>query len=187
MSEMSLTTALASLVSIAGLWILLFWLYRDLCVDKFRQDMFTLRDELFDAARAGAIGFDHPAYGLLRRTMNGFIRFAHRFTLLQALLMVAIARDADQANENIESFPAQWNDATRDVSLETSQILTRYRFRMNVLVVRYVLVSSPILLLTVVVPVIGWISLQFCMTQLLHALKSPLDGLDSAAMAEGQA
>jgi hypothetical protein len=185
MSEMTMTTALASLVSIAGLWILLFWLYRDYCVDKFRQDMFALRDELFDAARDGAVDFQHPAYGILRHTMNGFIRFAHRFTLLEALLMVAITKEGEE--ENIDSFPTRWRQATQALPSETSELLFRYRMRMNMLVLRYLVVSSPIIVLTIVLPILGWLILRLCMTQLLNILRTPLDGLDSAAMAEGQA
>jgi hypothetical protein len=185
MSLSNVAVALTSLVSIAGLWILLFWLYRDYCVDKFRQDMFALRDELFDAAANGQLAFDSTAYGVLRRTMNGFIRFAHRFTLLQALLLVGIARDGIE--HGADSFAARWDRATRDLSPAANEIVLRYRMRMNVLVLKYVLLSSPILLLTVVIPLVGWIALRLCLTELLRILRSPLDGLDSAAMAEGQA
>lgn len=186
MSTFEMTAALPSLLSLAGIWILLFWLYRDYCVDKFRQDMFAIRDELFDAARSGQLRFDHPAYGVLRSTMNGFIRFAHRFTLLQALLMVAIAKESIEL-ETSDSFPIRWKTAIADLDGEALKLMTRYRLRMNLLVIRYVLVSSPILLLTLVVPLAGWLALRLWMSQLLNALRAPLDGLDSAAMAEGQA
>jgi hypothetical protein len=179
-------TELASLISIAGVWLILFWLYRDYCVDRFRQDMFALRDELFDAAADGGISFNHPAYGLLRNTMNGFIRFAHRFTLLQALMMITIAKES-VAQGTEESFPARWQSTTQDLPDGTVKSLAHFRFRMNVLVVKYVLVSSPIVLLTILLPLIGWITVRLCLTQLVSALKSPLDGLDSAAMAEGRA
>jgi hypothetical protein len=43
-------------------------------LDRFRQDVFGLRDELWDFAASGQISFDDPAYRLLRQLMNGFIR-----------------------------------------------------------------------------------------------------------------
>ena len=83
MTEIQLATALTSCLSLAGLWVLLFKLYPDYCVDRFRQDMFDLRADLFDD---GQIARGHPAYRLLRQTMNGFIRFGHRVNLLHAML-----------------------------------------------------------------------------------------------------
>jgi hypothetical protein len=81
-------TALATSVSLISLWILFFWLYRDYRVDLFRQRMFELRDELFELGRTGEIAFHHQAYGLLRTTINGYIRFAHRISFLSVILVL---------------------------------------------------------------------------------------------------
>jgi hypothetical protein len=56
-------------------------------VDVFRQQMFALRDELFDFAMKGNISFDDPAYVLLRNLMNGFIRYAHNLTPFRTLMI----------------------------------------------------------------------------------------------------
>src|SRR5688572_24898474 len=84
--------ALLSLTYLVGIWILLFWLYRDYRIDSFRQSMFRLRDRLFDEAALGRIDFAHPAYGSLRITMNGFIRSGHRSSLLHCLAFVIAVR-----------------------------------------------------------------------------------------------
>lgn len=186
MTSGDVTIALSSLLSITGIWLLLFWLYRDYCVDKFRQEMFALRDELFDLGRAGTVSYSHPAYGLLRSTMNGFIRFGHRFTLLHALAITLIARErVDEKAE--DSFPARWEKSTRDLSPEALEVLRRYRMRMHVLVLKHVLRSSPILVASIVAPLAGWVALRLCLGELLRIFRSPLDGIDSAALAEGQA
>lgn len=70
----------------------LFYLRADYEVDAFRQEMFKLRDEIFDYAASGHISFDHPAYVQLRDLANGLIRFAHRLTLWRILTMFALYR-----------------------------------------------------------------------------------------------
>lgn len=79
------TITLSSVISLALGWVLLFWLYPSYNTDRFRQSMFALRDRLFDEARGGTISFEHPAYRLLRMTINGFMRYAHRMSGLNFL------------------------------------------------------------------------------------------------------
>src|SRR6266513_245936 len=84
----AVATVLASVVSVLLLAVLYFWLYRDYRMDLFRHRLFRLRDELFDVARDGALSFDHPAYGLLRMTLNGFIRFGGRLGVVTVLWLI---------------------------------------------------------------------------------------------------
>jgi hypothetical protein len=55
-------------------------------LDCFRQNMFAVRDDLFDYAAAGNISFDDPAYVLLRHQMNGMIRYGHQLTVFRVLV-----------------------------------------------------------------------------------------------------
>lgn len=80
MEIVHLTGILESLTCLALLSVLVFSLLPTHTLVSFRQKMFELRDELFDYAAAGKIGFNDPAYRLLRQSMNGFIRYAHRLT-----------------------------------------------------------------------------------------------------------
>lgn len=75
------------LIGILAGW---FYLRADYEVDSFRQEMFRLRDEMFDYASDGAISYDHPAYIQLRGLANGLIRFAHRMTLWRILVMFGL-------------------------------------------------------------------------------------------------
>jgi hypothetical protein len=183
MNATQIVTAICSLISLAGLWIILFWLYRGYRTDQFRQATFALRDELFDAASDRKIDFSHPAYCLLRSTMNGFIRFGHRFTLLQVLLMVG-TRSPESPNED-DSFSVRWERAVRDLDQETLLMLTRVRLKMNILVLRHVVLSSPFLVVSIIAPVAGWFAIKFCLSAVLRVLRTPLDDLDSVALAEG--
>ncbi len=71
------------------LFILIFWawfvLWKDLFVDEYRQQLFEVRDELFNMAFRGELPFDSEGYLSLRELLNGTIRFAHvmsPFTLI---------------------------------------------------------------------------------------------------------
>jgi len=88
MTTQTALTAVFTSLSLIGLWVLFFWLYRDYRVDLFRQRLFALRDELFDLGRTSQIAFHHQAYGLLRTTINGYIRFAHRLSFLSVVLLL---------------------------------------------------------------------------------------------------
>src|ERR1035438_863123 len=78
-----LTTVLESTVLFILLIVVWFGFWSSVRIDSFRQNMFALRDELFDYASSGKISFSDPAYRLLRQSMNGFIRHAHRLTFFQ--------------------------------------------------------------------------------------------------------
>ena len=54
--------------------------YRRTSVDRYREDLFTLRDDLFDYMWKNGISFDLPAYRLLRQLLNGAIRAAGTVT-----------------------------------------------------------------------------------------------------------
>ncbi|MHB1607407.1 MAG: hypothetical protein ACYCXX_02005 [Acidiferrobacter thiooxydans] len=79
---------------LVGLWWLWFVGYRDYLVDRTRQDLFRIRDDLFDRAAAGEIGFDVEAYKVTRATLNGMIHYAHELSVLRVLLTAFIAPGA---------------------------------------------------------------------------------------------
>jgi hypothetical protein len=68
-----------------ALWVAyqLFW--RRALIDRFRQELFQIRDSLFlQTASLGA--FQDPAYGMLRIMLNRLIASSARFSLPHALL-----------------------------------------------------------------------------------------------------
>src|SRR5687767_14055442 len=114
MTVMHLAEAIQIAVSLVGLWLLAFVLCPEYGVHAFRQRLFKLRAELFDYASAGAISFDHPAYGLLRLRMNDLIRFAHRFTSLQFLFVLTFNKHIPHAVEPLQ----RWQQAVSTVESE---------------------------------------------------------------------
>jgi len=180
----SATAAIFTLMSLAGLWILVFWLYRDYQIDWFREKMFALRNQLFDAASAGRIDFDHPAYGTLRTAINGFIRFAHRMSLLQVILFWVLNRRSLARMEN--PFEARWRSATAGLRPEVLTELEEYKNRFHLLVVTHVCFNSPILLISIVVPLAIWVFGKLWAKKLIDLLQKPLGSIDATAFAIGR-
>lgn len=79
--------ALTAFALLAAIVWLAYWPWQDYCVDVARQRIFVLRDELFDLAANGDISFDCKPYRETRSAMNASIRFAHRMTWLETLLI----------------------------------------------------------------------------------------------------
>jgi hypothetical protein len=86
------TATIIAIAGLAGLLYLVFGLYNDLRIDLLRQDLFQIRDDLFDQAAAGDIAFSSPSYRVTRATLNGLIRFGHRVSLSGMLVTVYQAR-----------------------------------------------------------------------------------------------
>lgn len=140
-------TAVSTTISLLMLWTLVHWLYRRYRVDLFRQKIFALRDELFDLGRAGVIDFDHPAYGLLRTTMNGFIRFGHRI----AFLNLVLGRwGLEMYGKDPEAFQRAYKEACRDLTEEQQEKLNRLWMKVDFVVLEQLVFSSPLLLVTMV-------------------------------------
>src|SRR5437762_3023113 len=129
-----LLTAVASTLSLLAIWLLYCWFYRDYRVDLFRQRLFKLRDSLFDYAESGQVSFDHPAYGMLRSTLNGFIRFGHRFGFLQILIFVFRIRAVDLAAAGEMGFQAKWATLIHDLPAPVREKLNGMMIEMHVIV-----------------------------------------------------
>lgn len=183
MAELALNLAI-SVASILGLWILVFWLYADLAVDRFRQEIFTLRDELFDLAATGPLQFEDPVYGLLRSTMNGFIRFAHRIGLGRVLITPLIVAPLQVENE--PTFSERYSRATAESSAEARDAADGILLRMNIAIVRYVFTRSPVVFMTIVGPVAFAIFARISLRRLLGSLRGPIERLDNEAFAQGR-
>jgi hypothetical protein len=184
MSDAQLVNGIVSTLSLIGIVVLVFWLYRGYRVDKFRQDMFALRDELFDFADSGAISFDDPAYGFLRRTMNGYIRFGHRLSLLHAVVFWTLS-EPDSLRKPSESFDTQWNGVVNDVAPAVGEQLASFRSRMERLLIQHLVLNSPLLVLLIVPAIALYILARLCSNQLLSLLRPQVDDFDAAALAYG--
>lgn len=178
------TSFLVSLISLLLLTILIFWLYRDYRIDKFRQKMFKLRDEFFDDALKNDIPFDSAAYGMMRSTINGFIRFAHRINLPQTVLFILIFNKEN--NHLGKLFFERLEDNKKVLNDVQKELIDSYHMKMNFYMVEHLVLSSPLLLLTVLIPLAFILIAKKHINSLVKTFKSPLDKLDTVALTTGQ-
>jgi len=173
--------SLVSLASLAFLWVLLFWFYKDLCIELFRQKMFALREELFDAAASGEIPFDHKAYGRLRLTMNGAIRYAHHITLAQFfLLSLGQRREQHRLNYN-----DQMQKEMRDLNSKQVEKFAEINRKFALLLLKQIFVSSPVFIFTIIMPVLSYFFFLDVASWLLRHLKLQIEDVQSMAYAAG--
>ena len=176
--------AISSLLSLAALWIGVFWLYPKYCLAAFRQKMFALRDGMFDDARAGRISFDDNAYGIMRVMANGCIRYAHLLNLAQFLFFV-FSRKEQQYKD--EKFAQSLSASLDELPAEKRKIYTAYMRNFHRLTLSYILLSSPMLAATLLVPIVTWLAIRNFMDQLLTRFESPLRDIDKLAYVAGDA
>ena len=139
-----LTTVFESAVLLILLIVVFFWFWPCVRLDSFRQNMFGLRDEVFDYAASGRISFDHPAYRLLRQSMNGFIRHAHRLTVFQIVMNTLAWKMAGETPTY--DWTTRWNAALASIKDRAVMAdLIKFHERETMLVSERVVLGSPLL------------------------------------------
>jgi hypothetical protein len=179
---------ICSLVSVAFLWVFFFWIYRDYSIECFRQKVFALRDELFETAASGEMPFNHRSYGRLRLTMNGAIRFANEISFIQIIVMSFLNRNSSVLIDHKRDFEKEISGLTN----EQRQIIKNYYDRFDVLLVEHIFISSPVVWLMFVPPLV-YFSLKLLSAWLkrkigrwcTESFKIPLDEMRSLAYAVG--
>lgn len=172
-----------SLISILFILLFVFWVLQDYFVDKFRQEMFSLRDNLFDEAMNKKIAFNDKPYLMLRTSMNGFIRFGHRLNIWQIIFLNLYAHNGTKDHP---TFNKKMDVFMKDFTEEQKSIFNRYHVLMNFYVLKYAIFSSTLLTLTVITPVIFFVAMKIQYVMLTKAYKSFMDRIDSAAFASGK-
>lgn len=186
-------TALSSLLSIAALWVMFFWFYREYRLDLTRQRLFGLRDELFDLARSGRLHFSHPAYGMLRRVMNGSIRHGHRLGLVNMTLFYLLIRRDPAMIGLVTSFETRWEEASSSLPEDVQHQLLSIRQRLHAQLAEHLLFTQPILFFALL-PLVVWFALRISGIALGRAVQFALgapraaglaNALDSVALVAG--
>lgn len=181
MNQSDAVTAISTLISLAGIWVLVMWLGRDYHAERCRQSLFKLRAELFELAADGKIAFDHPAYTQLRSTFNGLIRVAHRLSLFNVGLFYLFNRGKFPLR--MKPYFKKWEENTRGLNPEVKKILNEQLQEFNIISIKHLVFNSPMMMITVVPAVITWISFKLFMGKILDLLTGPIDSFDNAAEA----
>lgn len=139
-------------IGIALCWSLFFWPWRQYRLDYFRLRLFVLRDELFDLAADGAIPFDHPAYELLRNSLNSNIRFGHKHGLLDVLCHLLLT-NWELSAQFSRKHEAAWEEALQTLDAPLQQKLRNMRSQMELEAVEQIVFTSFILTITLLAAV----------------------------------
>jgi len=170
--------SLISLVFLLGLMVL----YNQYRVDRLRDQLFALRDKLFDEARSGRVRFDSEGYRVARAVCNGMVRFAHEISIADFLAWRLLT-----PSWLAENSQKAFEQAFSAMSADEREVCRTYLSKMHRCVLEH-LASSPFLVLTLVVPVMMVLLTRAGIDGIAVAaarLKGPFRSLDALAIAEG--
>jgi hypothetical protein len=119
-------------------------LWRDLLVASFRQNVFALRDELFDYAAGGNIGFDNPAYHDLRLAINSVILYAEKITFLRWL--VALIANKYSPDPIAGKYWKRMMTSLSNLSPKQREYIGSVHMRFQTEIGRYMIYRSPLLM-----------------------------------------
>ena len=138
-------------ILIVGASLALVWLtlraLRSYKIDATRQDLYRLRDELFDYALSDQNGldFDSQSYNIMRSTIHGAIRYTHRSTMLHLALQARIIRK--NKAESMVDFSSTWQSALEELPPIDQQRMEEFRNEKNFIVIKHAASISPITIL----------------------------------------
>lgn len=131
-----LITVIRSLLGLFWLWVVVFYLWPDFRHDAFRNDLFSLRDEMFLYAAKGNIPFGHPAYTMLRTRMNRLLLHGHDFTLTRMIFVIQ-THDLGR-NEWLE----QWEKVVAELPVDVQTVMRDFHLRVSIFVLQHVVFYS---------------------------------------------
>lgn len=175
---------LMSVISLAAIGVMLFFLYNTFRVESIRQRIFSLRDELFDEALKGNISFNSQAYIATRSMLNGVIRYSHRISFARMIAYRCMMTD-----QAIKGAPDGLLQAMNASSTHDRALCGQYIIKANVTVAKYVL-GSPLVLALFIPPIIGIILSKIgydIAGRMVQICRQQFADFDRIVFAEGQA
>jgi hypothetical protein len=127
--------------------ILLFRNYRS---DKLRDELFSLRDQVFDFAVGEGL-LAHTGYRQLRDVMNGMIRFAHKLSFSRLILSLILERLLVPQNQRVNPTK-EWAKSLGDLSKDQRNEILEFHRRMVLVIWKFMIggiIANPISLLVV--------------------------------------
>lgn len=155
-------------------YIWFFWIPK-LRIAEFRQKMFELRDRMFDDAAAGRLSFDDKAYGAMRFTMNGLIRFADSLSLSE-IISFSIARKLAKEDVRRDLSPAL--EAIRHSPLDRRKDYHNYHKHMQMLLIELLIKRNVVLY--------AFFRMDLARRQLESSIKGWKRSIEAEAFAEGE-
>lgn len=158
MTDASLAASFWFLMGAFGL-IGLLYLYKDYRIDRLRDEIFALRDDLFDYAVEQKI-LDQSAYRELRQAFNGMLRFCHKISFFRLSLILAL--DVLYKDRPKRTPLHTMLDAS-DLSQEQKIKLKAFHVNLFILVLRYMADTSVVLC-----PIITYFRIKDVVGKMFH-------------------
>ena len=147
-------TALHAAFALLGILVVVL-LYRNFRVDRLRNNLFALRDDLFDFAVEANI-VNEPSYRQLRNIMNGMIRFSHRLSFVRLILAITLELVMIPIKNRINPI-RDWEASLSSLSIENRTRLTQFHEQMGYYVFKFMaggVLANPINLCILIIIVL---------------------------------
>lgn len=131
---------------LVALWWLYFVEYKRYRCDRTRQELFTIRDELFMKAASGLIPFNSPAYCITRSTLNGMIRFTHELGIMKTVMIYFINKRYESADTN--RYVSKLNAAVNELPAPAKKAVLDAQYRMHLIFISHLIHNSLLLTIT---------------------------------------
>jgi hypothetical protein len=110
--------------------------YQKTRLDTLREDLFTMRDGLFDYMWKHNISYDTPVYREMRRMLNGFISIAHKFNIGGLLLGAILTREKIKGDD----FKVSLNNVTDEAF---KQYLSELYSKVALRIIHFIFLEGP--------------------------------------------
>lgn len=178
MSAPELLTAMSIIVSLVFLLVEWF-LFSGYRADNFRDQLFTLRDEMFLYALDEGIA-DTPAYENLRLILNRLIRYAHRVSLGR-LVLLDLCRRLLRITPSTPPLYAEWDEAVAALPPNQARRFRDFHDTAMLLMMKHIISGSPLLWVGFVViasHIVIFKSTRIFLDRIVSALTRRLPSLD---------
>jgi len=131
MMPAQLPLILKTFLGLFFIWYVMFFLVRDHVIDQAREQLFALRDELFNYVTAIGMDYDDPRHVTLRRCINSTIRFTHKLTIIRLAVTILLKErypsmyHYDQMGawkDSLDSLPSDQRDKLFNIFARAMQI-----------------------------------------------------------------
>jgi hypothetical protein len=123
----------------------IFWqfFWKKYALERFRQDVFNIRDDMFlaIAQKKSPIGFDSEEYEICRRDLNSIIRCAHTVNLT-GLLSMLIAQKILAPGFSIDDFEHSGSVIHQSDDKRIKEFVQPFQNRLNEAALRFLLTGS---------------------------------------------
>jgi hypothetical protein len=143
-------------LSLLTLVLVFQYIYLPTLVDGFRDRLFSIRRELLLLVAQERLPVTDPAYVALRKTINGFIRYAERVTFLRGVFIPALVMSISSRRERLFAARQTTLDhtLTKTSDPDVREKLREIEYRAAKATSLHVLASSPVAWVVAVVLVL---------------------------------